>query len=206
MKGEWARLRAGLANRTDAISTIEEDWGLRQRNRFGQAPWFLYHDRTSDPDTLSVEAVGRGNLLALADMGYDGPSGAEIRRLAEAGTRFSLLLQDPSGQVPANGRTDDHVWVDVGYQLAFEVMARRMHEQHDPWLAGQFRRASLLAFQSIGRWRRTDGEWAGSYYVTKNHFDPALRVGVSGCEPVQQLQRLADVPSGGGVSREDCED
>ncbi len=35
----------------------------------------------------------------------------------------------------------------------------------------------MLAFQSIGRWRRTDGEWAGSFYVTKNHFDPALRVG-----------------------------
>ncbi len=177
MKGEWARVRAGLANRVDAITAIEEDWRLRQRARIAPAPWFLYHDRSSDPDTLSVETVGRGNLLALANLGYDGPSGEEIRRLAEAGTRFSLLLQDPSGQVPANGRTDDHVWVDVGYQLAFEVMAKRTLEQHDPWLAGQFQRASLLAFQSIGRWRRTGGEWAGSYYVTKNHFDPALRVG-----------------------------
>ena len=177
MKGEWARARAGLANRADAISAIEEDWQTRQRPRIAPAPWFLYHDRTSDPDTLSVEAVGRGNLLALANLGYDGPSGEEIRRLAEEGTRFSLLLQDPSGQVPANGRTDDHVWVDVGYQLAFEMMAERMLEQHDLWLAGQYRRTSLLAFQSIGRWRRTDGAWAGSYYVTKNHFDPALRVG-----------------------------
>jgi len=177
MKGEWARVRAGLANRADAISAIEEDWRSRQRARIAPAPWFLYHDRSSDPDTLSVEAVGRGNLLALANLGYDGPSGAEIRSLAEEGTRFSLLLQDPSGQVPANGRTDDHVWVDVGYQLAFEVMAERMQEQHDFWLAGQFRHASLLAFQSIGRWRRTDGPWSGSYYVTKNHFDPALRVG-----------------------------
>ena len=35
----------------------------------------------------------------------------------------------------------------------------------------------MLAFQSIARWRRTDGPWAGSYFVTKNHFDPALRVG-----------------------------
>jgi hypothetical protein len=35
----------------------------------------------------------------------------------------------------------------------------------------------MLAFQSIGRWRRSDGQWAGSHYVTKNHFDPALRVG-----------------------------
>jgi hypothetical protein len=177
MKGEWARERAGLVTRADAIKAIEADWRLRQHARIAPAPWFLYHDRTSDPDTLSVEAVGRGNLLALAGLGYDGPSGAEIRTLAEQGTRFSLLLQDPSGQVPANGRTDDHVWVDVGYQLAFEVMAERMRTQHDSWLAGQFRRASLLSFQSIGRWRRTDGPWSGSFYISKNHFDPSLRVG-----------------------------
>ena len=92
-----------------------------QRPRIVPTPYSLYHDRSSDPDTLSVEAVGRGNLLALATAGYDGPSASEIRTAAEAGTRFSLLLQDPSGQAPVNGRTDDHVWVDVGYQLAFEV-------------------------------------------------------------------------------------
>ena len=35
----------------------------------------------------------------------------------------------------------------------------------------------MLSFQNIDRWRRTDGAWAGSYFVTKNRFDPALRVG-----------------------------
>ena len=104
-----------------------------------------------------------------------GPAPREIREAAEAGTRLTLLLQDPSGQVPANGRTDDHVWVDVGYQLAFEVMAER--SRSDSWLAGQFRHAAMFSFQNIARWRRTDGPWAGSYFVTKNHFDPALRVG-----------------------------
>ena len=44
-------------------------------------------------------------------------------------------------------------------------------------MAGQFRHAALLGFQSIARWRRTGGPWAGSYFITKNHFDPALRVG-----------------------------
>ena len=36
-------------------------------------------------------------------------------RMVEAGTRLTLDLQDPSGQAPANGRTDDHVWVEVGW-------------------------------------------------------------------------------------------
>ena len=35
----------------------------------------------------------------------------------------------------------------------------------------------MLAFQNIQRWRRDDGEWAGSFFVTKNRFDPADRVG-----------------------------
>jgi len=177
MKGEWLRYNAGLVSRDDAVAAIEDAWKERQRDHFAGDPWWLYHDRTSDPDTLSVEAVGRGNLLALVHFGYDGPSAGEIRKAVEAGTRFTLLLQDPSGQVPANGRTDDHVWVDVGYQLAFEIMAERAFERGDLESAGQFRHAALLAFQSIQRWRRTDGPWAGSYFITKNRFDPALRVG-----------------------------
>jgi len=177
MKGEWLRAQSGLADRGGAVAAIEASWNTRQRGHFAALPWSLYHDRSSDPDTLSVEAVGRGNLLALIHLGYDGPSAAEIRKVAEAGTRMTLLLQDPSGQTPANGRTDDHVWVDVGYQLAFEVMAERARRQGNAWEAGQFRHAAMLSFQNIERWRRTDGAWAGSYFVTKNHFDPALRVG-----------------------------
>ena len=57
----------------------------RQRDRVAPEPWRVYHDRTSDPDTLSVEAVGRGNLLALTHLGYDGPSAREIREAAESG-------------------------------------------------------------------------------------------------------------------------
>jgi hypothetical protein len=174
MKGEWMRALAGLADRGQATAAIENAWVQRQRNRIAAPPWRVYHDRTSDPDTLR-EAVGRGNLLALTHLGYDGPSAREIRNAVEQGTRLTLLLQDPSGQVPPNGRTDDHVWVDVGYQLAFEVMAER--SRRDPWLAGQYRHAAMLSFQSISRWRRTDGPWAGSYFVTKSHFDPTLRVG-----------------------------
>lgn len=175
MKGEWLRALAGLADRAAATTAIEAAWTSRQRDRIALEPWRLYHDRTSDPDTLSVEAVGRGNLLALTHLGYDGPSARQIREAAEQATRLTLLLQDPTGQTPTNGRTDDHVWVDVGYQLAFEVMAER--SRNDSWLAGQFRRAAMLSFQNIARWRRTDAPWAGSYFVTKNHFDPELRVG-----------------------------
>ena len=174
MKGEWMRALDGLADRSQATAAIEAAWA-RQKQRIAARPWLLYHDRTSDPDTLSVEAVGRGNLLALTHLGYDGPSAPAIRQAVERATELTLMLQDPSGQAPTNGRTDDHVWVDVGYQLAFEVMAER--SRANPELAGQFRRAAMLSFSNIQRWRRNDGPWTGSFYVTKNHFDPGVRIG-----------------------------
>jgi hypothetical protein len=159
------------------VGFIEEAWRSEQRGRIVPTPFHLYHDRSSDPDTLAVETVGRGNLLALVDEGYDGPSADEMRITAEDGTATSLYLQDPTGQAPANGRTDDHVWVDVGYLLAFQFMANREWNAGHKDAAAVYQHASELTFHNIERWRRADGKWAGSYFITKNHFDPALRVG-----------------------------
>ena len=148
-----------------------------QRSRIGVDKWNLYQDRQTNPDSHAVEAVGRGNLLALLEAGYDGKSAEEMRKFVERGTAVSLLLQDPSGQCPPGGRTDDHVFNDVLYQLAFDVMAERANRAGDPALAGQYRHAAMQSFKSIARWRRDDGDWKGSYYITKNHFDPRSRVG-----------------------------
>ncbi len=56
-------------------------------------------------------------------------------------------------------------------------MAERAGRAGDVRLAGQYRHAAMLSFKSIERWRRSDGPWTGSYFITKNHFDPAERVG-----------------------------
>jgi hypothetical protein len=178
MKGEWMRVKAGLADREAALAFIKDSWfNATQRDRIVGDMWNLYQDHSSDPESHAVEAVGRGNLLALIAEGYDGELRQEIQQAVERGSQVSLMLQDPSGQCPPNGRTDDHVFNDVLYQLAFEVMAERALQAGDQELAGQYRRAAMLSFNSIARWRREDGPWAGSYFVTKNHFDPADRVG-----------------------------
>jgi hypothetical protein len=177
LKGDWLRAQAGLLEKGFVTDEIERDWAGSQKKRIETTRWNLYHDTSSDPDSLCVEAVGRGNLLALLMHGYDGPSAEAIRGAVERGTAMTLLLQDPSGQAPTNGRTDDHVWVDVGYQLAFEGMAELARSRNDSWRAGQYRHAAELAFRNIERWRRTDPQWAGSFFVTKNRFDPSRRVG-----------------------------
>lgn len=177
MKGEWLRYRHGLVSREEAVQFIESSWNEEQRDRIAPTKFHLYHDRSSDPDTLSVETVGRGNLLALVEAGYDGPSAAAIRSAVDDGTRTSLFLEDPSGQLPANGRTDDHVWPDIGQALAFQVMANREWREGHTNQAMAFQHGAFLAVREIQRWRRSDGAWAGSYSITKNHFDPTLRVG-----------------------------
>lgn len=179
MRGEWVRAQAGLIPRDDARDFIEGAW-LRgtQRERIAGDHMNFYQDWSSDPQSHAVEAVGRVNLLALIAEGYDGPSAEnDMAALVERGTRMSLLWQDPTGQCPPNGRTDNHVFNDVLYQLAYELLAERAWEQGDKQLAAQARRAAHLSFRSIGRWRRDEKPWRGSFYVTKNHFDPAERVG-----------------------------
>lgn len=178
MKGEWVRAQAGLVEREDAIAFIEDAWLNRtQRERIVLDRQALYQDWNGDPQSHAVEAVGRGNLMALIAHGYDGPSAAEIREAVERGTANALFLQDPNGQCPPNGRTDNHVFNDLLYALIFDAMAERTWAGGDRGRAGQCRRAAQLGYGSILQWKRDDGAWAGSFCVTKNHFDPADRTG-----------------------------
>ncbi len=178
MKGEWLRANNGLVSPDEARRFVEDAWLVRtQRERIELDRWHLYQDWNGHPQSHAVEAVGRGNLLALVEAGYDGPSAARIEQLVLEGTATSLLLQDPTGQCPPNGRTDNHIFNDVLYQLIFDVMAERLMEEGSSYEAGQYRRAANLAFESILRWRRTDAPWEGSFFITKNHFDPDERIG-----------------------------
>jgi hypothetical protein len=118
--------------------------------------------------------VARGNLFAMLRAGYDGPSAADMNAILRRGTLSALLLQDPSGQNPAAGRSGNHTWSDTLAGTSFEQLAETTWKDGaNPALAGQFRRAAVLALTSVHRWRRPDG----SYSVTKNAFDAALRVG-----------------------------
>ncbi|MBR9775405.1 MAG: hypothetical protein GYB55_10465 [Cytophagales bacterium] len=178
MKGEWNRVNHKLSDKSFATEFIETAWNqYSQKIRIVNDKWNMYQDWSSDPQSLAVEAVGRGNLIALATEGYDGPSSPEIWKAFRKGTYTSLYTQSPDGQAPPNGRTDNHIFNDVLYQLAFEVMAEDAWKNGDQYLAGQYRRAANLAFKSIYRWQRDSGPFKGSFYITKNHFDPKDRIG-----------------------------
>lgn len=172
MHGEAARAQAGLADRQETESFLIDAWRYRtQQERIVNDRHNLYQDWNGDPQSHAVEAVGRVNLLAL------GAQGGALDGLNDAlrtGTAYTLRLQDPTGQCPPNGRTDNHVFNDVLYCLAFHMMAARTD---DVALRGQYLRAARLSFQSIARWKESDGDRAGAFFVTKNRFDPGERVG-----------------------------
>ena len=178
MKGEWSRAVHGFVDRQKTVQFIEDNWrNATQYQRIGLNKWNLYEDWSSDPQSLAVEAVGRGNITAMVMNGYDGPSAQQIKEVVRRGGLASMLLMSPTGQCPPNGRTDNHVFNDILYQLIFEVLAEDAAQQKKPYLAGQFRRSALLAFGSIDRWKRIDGRWKGSYAIAKNHFDLEDRTG-----------------------------
>jgi hypothetical protein len=182
MLGEWRRYRLGLAyDHPTVVSAIEHAWrggSPGQRDLLVPTRWNLYRDLLTDPDSLSTEAAGRVSLLLLAHAGYDGPSAADIRAAAERGTHTMMFLESPVGEVPPNGRTDNHLWVDAGNAAAMELLAEQTAARGHGWRAGQFRRAAMLTLspQHIGRFQRGDG----SYFVTRNRFDPNLHVSYQG--------------------------
>ncbi len=173
MYGEWMRARGVLVDRNQARDFVERQWTESQRERIVDDSCGLYQDRTSEPDSFACDAAARVALLKIASTEYNGRSAPEMARAAERGTVTSLMLQDPSGQCPPNGLADNHVFHDALYQAAFELLAERARERRDLETAGRCRRAAMLAFQSLSRWRCPDG----SYFATKNRFSPDLRIG-----------------------------
>jgi hypothetical protein len=172
MKGQWYRFQQGLVSSQDAFGYIEDRWINTQRSRFTGNVWNLYHDTSSDPETFAYDAAARANLWEMLVHGYNGASAAEMTTFIKRGTQSGLLLQDATGQAPEGGRSGLHSWNDVYSGLGFEMMAERAHADGNDRLAGQYRRQAMLALRSVERWHSA----VGYYNVTKNHFDPALRV------------------------------
>jgi hypothetical protein len=172
MKGEWNLAKNGYINKDTAISWLENSWNKTQKKRITNNSFNFYHDGSGDPDTWAYESVARSNLAAMIAEGYDGPSTNEISDLLKKGTQYSLLLQDPTGQAAAGGRSGNHTWNDILLASGYETMAEIVNREGNTQLAGQYRRAAALSFRSIERWRRSDG----TYSVTKNHFNPEDRI------------------------------
>lgn len=152
--------KAGLISAATAQAFIEAGWPQQASNFYTNG---LYEDKSSVPDSLAVEGVGRGRIFDTVVSGYAGASRSAMLSASEAGTTTSLSLQGPYGDAPTGGRTSDHVWADAANMASFESVAQNTS---DPFLAGQYQRAADLNFQSVLRFKHGNG----SYSVTKNFY------------------------------------
>jgi Ca-dependent carbohydrate-binding module xylan-binding len=171
MNGAWQQYEAGLVSHATAVGEIESIWTQYQQPLITGSDG-LYQDPGPPPTSLSVEAVGRGNLTELVAAGYDGPSAGAMSAAIEQGGQTSLLLTNADGEVPAGGRTDDHVWVDAGYQAIDQTLAK-LNATSNPALAAQYQTNADLLFNDIAPYAQSDG----SYSVTKNQYPATAAVG-----------------------------
>jgi hypothetical protein len=168
MKGEWFRIKAGLApDEAASKAWIESTWTGEQLARVSQ-DLFLYHDLSTDPDTWAYEAVAKLNIASILAEGYDGASAATtMAEFVRKGAETTVKLLDPTGQGAANGRSGDHSWNDAVAGNLYERLAEIWHAAGDDDRAGRYRHAAMLTLESTARWLRPDG----AYSVTKNQFD-----------------------------------
>lgn len=185
MKGEYYRGKAGLIPATDADAFIRDAWetrGIKFRLNDASGAYLFFEDWNSEPQSQAVSMVGMANLLPIAYS--DGtPLLTDARRTqAVWGARYFV---DPTGQCPPNGRTDNHVFNDALFCAAFEWF-------HGAYAGDPARRDTAAAcgalatqaYRGMRRWLRDDPPYDGIFSITKNHFDPADRVGY---QPASQV-------------------
>ncbi|MCL2894755.1 hypothetical protein [Brenneria tiliae] len=161
--GEYLRHKEGFTG---------EDFVARYLS--AQLPRFTPQGLYRDPDLpLIYDAEARFNFSVLLAAGYQGEWRQSLDILLTRGAWASLLMQAPTGDFPAGGRSADHIWNDALNCASFEFWANRSKAAGDGVAAGAFKRAARLAAGAASRWVRPSGE----FQLVKNYFDPALRHG-----------------------------
>jgi hypothetical protein len=108
----------------------------------------------------------------MADGDYTGVLADKLRRVLSDGALSGLLLLSPTGEWPNGGRSALHNWAEAQTAFICEVHANEWQAAHRPDIAGAFKRAAHLAFQSLQRWQRPTGE----LWIIKNRAEPSQRL------------------------------
>ena len=107
----------------------------------------------------------------FADNAYTGPNAEKIGTFLRTGGLTTLLVISPTGEWATGGRSSMHNWTDAQALAICEMNAAYWQKQNRPDVAGAFKRAAHLAFQSIQRWQRPSGE----LNIIKNRAEPEKR-------------------------------
>lgn len=170
--GELLRRKDGLVaeqRRADQMAYLERCLGGHLKTL---TPLGLFEDPGSP---MTYDAFSRLWLEDVyADGAYDGGVHAErIGAFLRTGGLSTLLLLSPTGEWASGGRSGLHTWADAQVVAICEMNAAYWKKQGRDDVAGAFKRAARLAFQSVARWQRPSGE----LWIVKNRAEPGKRLG-----------------------------
>jgi hypothetical protein len=109
----------------------------------------------------------------MADQAYKGALSGRLTEFLRTGGLSTLLLLSPSGEWASGGRSAFHNWNEAETVAVCEINANYWNQAHRPDVAGAFKRAAHLAFESMQRWQRPSGE----LWILKNRAEPQTRLG-----------------------------
>jgi rhamnogalacturonyl hydrolase YesR len=161
--GEYLFSKLGLRDNTKFVAD-----SLRKQARSWGDPWGLYTEGPMPYDHFP--RMWAADMLAS---GYDGEYSKQLGEQLRRAAITSLFMQSPNGELPAGGRSAHHQWNEAEQVVTYEIYAAKAKAAGDDQLAGAFKRAAHLAFQSMQRWQRPSGEM----WIVKNRVDPEQRFG-----------------------------
>jgi hypothetical protein len=168
--GELLRRKDGLV----APDQLASQLSYLEKCLAGHMKTFTSLGLAEDPGApMAYDAFSRLWLEdALADDAYSGAQAEKIREFLHAGGLSTLLLLSPTGEWAVGGRSGMHNWTDAENTVICEINAAYWNKQGREDVAGAFKRAAHLAFQSVARWQRPDGD----IWIIKNRAEPPARL------------------------------
>ena len=167
--GELLRRHDGLV----ASDRVKKQTAYLEKCLAGHLDTFKPIGLCEDPGVpMAYDAFSRLWLEdVFADNAYTGPHAEKIGTFLRTGGLTTLLILSPTGEWATGGRSSMHNWTDAQALGICEMNAAYWQKQNRPDVAGAFKRAAHLAFQSIARWQRPSGE----LNIMKNRAEPAER-------------------------------
>lgn len=168
LTGEHLRHSSGLGG----VPSWWEDHLPHHVARFAEHGLYRDGEPGGTAHPLAYDAVSRYNLSVLLDDGYDGAHAELLRRSLLRGALTSLLIQSPTGDWPAAGRSSQHAWNEASLAAAYEWAAGQLRDDA-PELAGACKRGARLAVGALVPWQRPDGD----LHIVRNRCEPEERHG-----------------------------
>jgi hypothetical protein len=162
LSGEMLYYALGLRNNTNFVEDSLGAQGEHFSSHFG-----LYME-----GPIAYDHFPRLWVASILEI-YSGIYAYELQEVMRRASLTSLFLQSPCGELPTGGRSAHHQWNEAEQIVTYEIFAARALAKGDVTLAGVFKRAAHLAFQSTLRWIRPTGE----LWIVKNYAPPGEFLG-----------------------------